>query len=253
MRVKAVVAYDGTGYGGFQRQKNATSIQQELEQTLEKLSGQSIRILAAGRTDAGVHAVGQVVAFDIDWRHSLDNLQRGMNALLSKRIAVSALGKVSCGFHPRYDAVRRDYRYTISHTPVRNPLVTRFSLHIQRPLNFEAMQKASQYIVGRHDFSAFGSPPQGNNAVREVYQAVWSDETPWLYFDIGANAFLYRMVRMLVGTLLRVGYGALTVDAFCEILQTKDRRRAGPAVEAKGLCLERVVYADEVFQGQPVS
>ena len=244
MRVKAIVAYDGTGYRGFQRQKNGATIQEALEQVLEKLTGVPTRVLAAGRTDAGVHAEGQVIAFDTEWRHTLAELHHGINALLPRQIAVKQLTRVEQAFHPRYDALRRLYRYTIYRGMVRDPLVSRFTLHFARSLNLEAMQDAARLLVGRQDFSAFGSPPAGVNTVREVYRALWFEQGVWLYFDIEANAFLYRMVRMLVGTLLRVGYGRLTPGEFGEILRMADRRRAGPAVAARGLCLTEVVYAD---------
>ncbi|MBN1877333.1 MAG: tRNA pseudouridine(38-40) synthase TruA [Anaerolineae bacterium] len=246
MRVRSVVAYDGTGYGGFQRQKNAPSIQEELERVLLQLTRTPTRVLVAGRTDAGVHARGQVIAFDVVWRHTLPDLQRGMNALLPDQISVRDLLETKTGFHPRFDALRRHYRYSIYCASVRNPLVDRFSLHISRVLDWQAMQQAAACLVGEHDFSVFGSPPQGSNAVREVYSATWNYVPPWLYFDIEANAFLYRMVRMMVGTLLRVGDGSLTLSVFNEILHTQDRRRAGPAVAAKGLCLEAVLYGPDV-------
>lgn len=249
MRVKAIVTYDGTDYGGFQRQKNAPSIQAALEAALEKLTGVPTRLLAAGRTDAGVHAEGQVIAFDTAWRHTLAELQRGFNALLPQQIAVRALTPVAQTFHPRYDALRRRYRYTIYRGAVRNPLVVRYSLHVARDLNLEAMQSAARLLVGPHDFSAFGSPPAGVSTVREVYHASWLAQDAWLYFDIEANAFLYRMVRMLVGTLLRVGYSRLTSDDFGEILKTANRLKAGPSVAPNGLCLTEVVYADRVWDG----
>lgn len=244
MRVKAVVAYDGTGYGGFQRQKNVSSIQAELEQVLERLTQVRTRVLAAGRTDAGVHAEGQVVAFDTAWSHTLAELHRGMNALLSSQVAVLQLEEASSAFHPRYDALRRCYRYTVYRDPVRNPLVDRFSLHIGRTLNLDAMRSATHMLVGKHDFIAFGSPPVGTSTIREVYRAGWIDKDPWLWFDIEANAFLYRMVRILVGTLLRVGYGALTISQFEQALRTGDRRNSGPAVLPQGLCLKSVLYAE---------
>ncbi len=245
MRVKAVVTYDGTGYGGFQRQKNASSIQEELERALAKLTSVPCRILAAGRTDAGVHAEGQVIAFDTEWRHTLTDLHRGLNALLPRQIAVSRLEAAELTFHPRYDALRRWYRYTFYCGPVRNPLVARFSLHVARTLNVEAMRVAASMLVGQQDFAAFGSPVVGENTVREVYHAVWTEQDVWLYFDIEANAFLYRMVRMIVGTLLRVGEGALSPDEFGDILRMRDRHKAGPAVAARGLCLKAVSYVDE--------
>lgn len=245
MRIKAVVAYDGTGYGGFQRQKNAPSIQEELERVLERLTGVPTQVLSAGRTDAGVHAEGQVIAFDVAWRHPLGDLRRGMNALLPSQIAVSRLEVVAPTFHPRYAAVRRWYRYTLYRSTERNPLVARFSLHVARPLDVVAMNRAASMLVGRQDFAAFGSPPVGENTVREVFRAAWTEQGLWLYFDIEADAFLYRMVRLLVGTLLRVGEGVLTPEDFGDILRTRDRRRAGPAVAAQGLCLKAVFYADE--------
>lgn len=242
MRVKAIVAYDGTGYGGYQRQRNAPSIQQDLERVLGKLSKTSVSVLVAGRTDAGVHAEGQVIAFDILWRHALADLHRAMNALLPEQIAVLTLVEAPDKFHPRYDALSRWYRYTFYRGLARNPLFSRYSLHVSRPLRCDLMQIAAQFLLGQHDFWAFGSPPKGNNSVREVYKADWSEDGLWLYFDIVANAFLYRMVRIVVGTLLRVGSEALSPDEFSDILNSRDRRRAGPAVAARGLCLKRVIY-----------
>jgi tRNA pseudouridine38-40 synthase len=242
VRVKAVIAYDGTGYSGFQIQKNAPTIQEELEHALVRLTGCETRVLASGRTDAGVHAEGQVIAFDTEWKHSIADLQRGMNAVLPEQIAVRALEQADSAFHPRFDAVRRYYRYTVYWAAVRNPLAARYSLHVTRALDLRAMQEAARHMIGRHDFWALGSPPQGNNAVRDVFRAAWSFEDPWLFFDIEANAFLYRMVRMTVGTLLRVGYGALTPDAFGVVVRQRDRAGAGPAVAAHGLCLKAVTY-----------
>jgi tRNA pseudouridine38-40 synthase len=245
VRVKAVVAYDGTGYGGFQRQKNTLSIQEELERALEELTQTPCPVLASGRTDAGVHAEGQVIAFDTAWRHTLLDLQRAMNAVLPSQITVMQIEVAAPTFHPRYDALRRAYRYTIYRGAVRNPFAARYSLHVERTLNLEAMQSAASMLVGKHDFAAFGSPPVGKNSVREVYCAAWTQQDAWLYFDIEANAFLYRMVRMLVGSLLRVGYDVLSPEAFGEILRGRERRKAGPAVAPQGLCLKRVLYAGE--------
>jgi tRNA pseudouridine38-40 synthase len=242
VRIKAVVAYDGTDYNGFQLQKDVPTIQGELERVLAILTTRPTRILAAGRTDAGVHAEGQVVAFDLLWKHGLSALHRGMNALLPESIAVWQLEEASSEFHPRFDACRREYRYTIFRAALRNPLVSRYSLYVRRDLDVRAMQAASAALVGVQDFAAFGSPPQGECTVREIFTADWSVEGDWLYFDIAANAFLYRMVRILVGTMLRVGYGALTVNEFKRVLHTVDQQGAGPAVAAKGLTLKAVDY-----------
>jgi tRNA pseudouridine38-40 synthase len=245
VRIRAVVAYDGTGYSGFQRQANAPTIQEALEQVLEKLTTSPTRITAAGRTDAGVHACGQVIAFEPEWRHDWAQLQRGMNALLPDQIVVHALEPTEETFHPRFDARRRLYRYYVYRAPVRSPFACRYSLHVKQALDVGAMQRAAQQLVGRHDFLAFGSPPQGNNSVREVLVANWHTlSADWLVFEIQANAFLYRMVRMLVGTLLRVGTGALSVREFERVFRKRDRAKAGPAVAAEGLVLESVAYED---------
>lgn len=244
MRIKAVIAYDGTGYGGFQIQSNAPTIQAEIEQVLVRLTRVPTRILAAGRTDAGAHAEGQVIAFDTDWQHPVSDLQRGMNALLPEQIAVLELEETEPGFHPRFDALSRIYRYTIYRAAVRHPMFVRYSLHVNQTLDVEAMELAAQSLVGRHDFLAFGSPPQGHNSVRRVERASWSSEDPWLTFEIEADAYLTRMVRMLVGTMLRVGSGSLSPLEFREILETRNRDKAGPAVSAEGLCLKSVQYAD---------
>jgi tRNA pseudouridine38-40 synthase len=243
--VRAVVAYDGTEYSGFQWQKNAPTIQAELEKALERLTQRPTRIVAAGRTDAGVHARGQVIAFDPTWRHGLGDLQRGMNALLPDQIAVRDVGEAPPDFHPRFDAVRRRYQYAIHNAAVRNPLVHRYSLHVSRELAVAEMEEAARLLVGRRDFLAFGSPPQGNNSVREIFAARWRAAGEMLSFEIEADAFLYRMVRMIVGTLLRVGYGSMTVAEFGDVLETRDRNGAGPAVAARGLVLEAVLYPDD--------
>jgi tRNA pseudouridine38-40 synthase len=242
VRVKAIICYDGTGYAGFQRQLNAPTIQADIEHAICQLTGNDVRISAAGRTDAGVHAAGQVIAFDTLWKHSLQALRSGINALLPEQIVVIEVKEVAETFHPRYDARRRHYRYTLYQDAVRNPLLNRFSLHCEHEPDVEAMQLAADYLLGRYDFSAFGSPPQGNNAIREVFRAQWSFHNPVLTFDIEANAFLNRMVRMIVGTLLRVGYNRITPQQFYAILQKADRDSAGPAAAAQGLCLMAVHY-----------
>lgn len=242
MRVKAVVAYDGTDYLGFQRQAAGSTVQQTLETALESITGAGVRVLAAGRTDAGVHAEGQVIAFDTDWRHGLSDLKRAMNAMLPQDIAVSEMVRAASGFHPRYDARSRRYRYTIYNAPVRAPLARRTSLHWAGPLDLEAMQSVTPWIVGERDFAAFGRPPQGEVTVRRVIEAGWTFDTPWLFFEIEANAFLFRMVRSIVGTLLRIGQRRLAPDEFGAILASRDRSQAGPTAPAHGLCLVKVRY-----------
>lgn len=243
--VRATVEYDGTDYCGFQWQDGQPTVQGELERALAVATQEEIRITAAGRTDAGVHARGQVIAFHTGWRHSLEELERALNALLAEDVAVRDLTLAEEGFHPRFSASSREYRYTILNQWVRSPLARRFAYHWPQPLNVEVMQQATQELVGTHDFATFGQPPQGENTVRQVLRATWSREGLFIYFDIEANAFLQRMVRSIVGTLLRVGSGALSLQDFVQILHAADRSLAGPVAPPHGLCLMRVNYVRE--------
>jgi len=242
MRMRAIVAYDGTDYGGFQRQANAPTVQAALEAALAQVTQETTSVLAAGRTDAGVHAAGQVIAFDTAWRHGLGDLQRALNAVLPGDIAVLEAAEAASDFHPRYDAHSRRYRYTMYNARVRWPLARRYSLHVTAPLDVAPMQEAAQSLVGEHDFAAFGRPPQGRVTVRRVVAAEWRGEPPCLTFDIEANAFLYRMVRSIVGTLLKVGRGEMSVEDFAAVLAACDRSLAGPTVPPHGLCMMEVKY-----------
>jgi len=209
---------------------------------LATLTQETIRVVGAGRTDSGVHAWGQVVAFRTKWRHSIEDLQRGWNAVLPVDVAVRSVSQAEPEFHPRFDARSRAYRYTIWRHEVRNPLVRRTSLWIRRALDVVAMTGASRLLVGEHDFATFGSAPQGNNTVRRVTRADWIEEGDKLHLDIEANAFLYRMVRSIVGTVLQVGTGELSVAEFASLFASAERCQAGPTAPAAGLCLMTVTY-----------
>ena len=242
MRVKAIVAYDGTDFWGFQRQATGRTVQEVLETALERISGRPVKVLAAGRTDAGVHAEGQVIAFDPVWQHSLPDLERALNAVLPRDTVVRDLVQVASDFHPRYDARSRRYRYSVYNAPVRSPLARRTSLHWKGALDLAMMEAATALVVGEHDFAAFGRPTQGEVTTRRVIEAGWITQPPWLFFEIEANAFLFRMVRSIVGTLLQVGQGRLCPDRFGAILSSRDRSQAGQTAPAHGLCLIRVRY-----------
>jgi len=243
MRIKAVIAYDGTDYHGFQRQSpdREPSIQGMLEGALRKID-QPGGVLGAGRTDAGAHASGQVIAFDVDWRHSLDDLQRALNATLPDDIAVLELEQAADTFHPRYDAVSRAYRYSISNTHVRNPLTVRYTLHVPQELDVEAMRRALAHTIGDHDFAAFGQPTAGESTIRSMYRAGVIADGALIAIELQANGFLYRMVRRIVGTLIPIGSGEQTPEDFSDILRSADPNRAGPTVAPSGLCLLEVNY-----------
>jgi tRNA pseudouridine38-40 synthase len=243
VRIKAVIAYDGTDYHGFQRQSpdREPSIQGTLEGALSKI-GQAGAVLGAGRTDAGVHASGQVIAFEVNWRHGLDDLQRALNATLPADIAVLDLEQTADTFHPRYDAVSRAYRYSISNTRVRNPLMMRYALHVPQMLDVDAMRRAVAYTIGDHDFAAFGQPTVGESTTRSMYRADVIADGSAITIELQANGFLYRMVRRIVGTLIPIGRGEQSPEDFDRILKSIDPNQAGPAVAPNGLCLTQVSY-----------
>ena len=201
-------------------------------------------ILAAGRTDAGVHATGQVISFDIEWGHGEAALLRALNATLPTAIAAKDLAQASLDFHPRYAAKSRRYRYTILNAPIRSPLVVRYAWHIAQPdLSLTALNTASARLLGRKDFATFGTPPDPDgHTIRTVLEAGWKRTGEVWTFEIEADAFLFRMVRTIVGTLRQVGAGEMTPDEFVEILEAADRSRSGPPAPPNGLCLVQVKY-----------
>lgn len=243
MRYRAWVEYDGSAYFGFQRQRDdQPTIQGELEAALTRLSGLPIGVLGAGRTDTGVHALGQVIAFDLVWRHGEQALLRAMNANLPPDIAIQQVEVAAADFHPRYDAKRRAYEYIIFNSPIRTALHRQRVWQVRYPLQLEPMNEAAAYLVGEHDFATFGQPPVGENSVRHVYQAQWRPQGKELIFTIEANAFLYRMVRSLVGTLVEVGQGKRSVAQFQAALHAASRQLAGTTAPAHGLYLLSVTY-----------
>lgn len=243
-RYRAIIEYDGTNYRGFQWQQDGPTVQAAVEAALQAISSQQIRITGAGRTDAGVHALGQVISFDLDWpeKHGLEALQRALNAHLPDDIVVLQLTKAATGFHPRFDARWRTYHYLIYNAPVRRPLYRQRYWHVAQPLDVAVMNKAAATLVGTHDFATFGRPPQGESTVREVQRAIWQREEARLRFEITANAFLYRMVRSLVGSLVSVGAGKWTVAQFIEAFQACERSRSATAAPAHGLYLVSIDY-----------
>jgi tRNA pseudouridine38-40 synthase len=245
-RYRAVVEYDGTDLLGFQRQATGRTVQGELEAALSRIGWTGPSVLGAGRTDSGVHAAGQVVAFDFDWQHGEDDLARALNANLPTDIAIKALAACASQFHPRFDARARRYRYTLYNQPARSPLAARFAWQVWPALDLARLQAGSQTLLGRHDFAAFGSDPDpkgGRSTVRTVQLAEWRTAPGgWLTFDIQAEAFLFRMVRSVVGALKRLGAGEMTVGQLEALLASGDRAQCPPIAPAHGLCLMEVIY-----------
>ncbi|MDN5346980.1 MAG: tRNA pseudouridine38-40 synthase [Clostridia bacterium] len=243
--LKVILAYEGTNYCGWQAQpdEHGPSVQGTVEKALKKLTGEEIRVTAAGRTDAGVHARGQVISFATGSKIPLERWPLALNAVLPPDIAALRAEEVGPEFHARYSAHSKTYRYTILNSPLRDVFWRRFSWHIRQPLNIEVMEEALAYLKGQHDFRAFcaaGSPVK--NFVRTIKDARLRKEGCLINLDIKADGFLYHMARIIAGTLVEVGQGRLKAEAIPEILASRDRGRAGPTAPPHGLCLMEVEY-----------
>lgn len=241
-RYRATVEYDGTDYYGFQVQANRPTIQGTLEHALADIAGEAVRVIGAGRTDTGVHALGQVIGFRLAWRHSVEDLQRALNARLPEDIVIREVALAEEGFHPRFSARSRVYRYTVLNQPLRSPLARRFAHQVAEPLDLAAMNAAAETLVGWHDFATFGNPMRGESTVRQVMRAGWVSADDVLFFDIEANAFLRRMVRTVVSALLLIGQGKMEAESMAALLAARERRQAPPPAPACGLCLMQVKY-----------
>ncbi len=239
MRYRARVEYDGTDFAGFQIQPGTRTVQGELEAALGRVSGDAgTRVEAAGRTDAGVHAAGQVIAFTYSGRLSAAQLARALDAVLPPDVALRALRRVEPEFRPRYAARYRAYRYTVWNGP-RSPLRERYALGVRAPLDAAAMADAAQVLVGRHDFSAFGGSDR--QPVRTLHRVGVRREGRTITIDMTGDAFLRQMVRSIVAALLRVGRGESTAGELAAALERRECAFAGAVAPAHGLCLRRVV------------
>ncbi|HPS42215.1 MAG TPA: tRNA pseudouridine(38-40) synthase TruA [Anaerolineaceae bacterium] len=237
-----ILAYDGTDFSGFQRQGNARTVQGTLESVLRELGWSEGAILFAGRTDAGVHASGQVVTFTLDWQHSSANLVSALNARLPSDVSVLKVEKAKAEFHPRYDASSRTYRYSIYHSAVRHPLCDRYAWRLWPELDVNRLQEITTIFHGRHDFSAFGRAMKpGNSTVREVKTSRWFMEGQYLLYEVEANAFLYHMVRRLVYCQVQAARGRISLEELVEGLETGRKVHPGLAPSC-GLALVNVAY-----------
>jgi tRNA pseudouridine38-40 synthase len=259
-RYQLTLAYDGTDFFGSQRQASRRTVQGELEKALCRLGWTGRSVLISGRTDTGVHATGQVAAFDLDWSHSPEDLVRALNAMLPSDVAVHQARVAPAKFHPRFDALSRCYRYRLFCQPLRSPIRERFAWRVWPPARGEALAETAKLFLGKHDFSAFGSPttPRGGT-VRTVMKAEWSQaseaEDEW-HFAVQADAFLYRMVRRLVFVQVAVAQGKVSAEEVSRALENQvaagkgsDTLPAGLA-PAHGLTLVEVAYPDIESIGQ---
>ena len=240
---KLTIEYDGSNYCGWQRQPNQSSIQGALEDVLQRMTRESITLHGSGRTDAGVHALGQTAHFICGTRLSPGDLQTGMNRLLPGDIAVRSCQAVPLDFHARFSSRWKQYRYRICNQPVKQAVGRQYAWQIYRPLDVAAMDQGTRHLVGQHDFKSFessGSPRA--HTVRNVMEASWQRKNDHLEFDIRADGFLRYMVRNMVGTLVAVGMGKVEANAIPVLLNAADRRLAPATAPPHGLFLVHVQY-----------
>ena len=239
-----VIHYRGTRYSGWQRQPDQPTVQGALEQAFEQILSTRLDVIGAGRTDAGVHARGQVAHCQVDRLTDTRRLRRSLNAVLPGDIRVFHLSHAGLSFHARKDALRKRYEYQIYNGPVVSPFVADYVLHVASRLDLEAMQRAGSLLTGRHDFSSFAAAGcTVQNKYREISHSVLKRRGSMLTYRVEANGFLHHMVRNIVGTLVEVGFGKRSAGQIPALLAAGDRTQAGPTAPPQGLCLARVWYS----------
>jgi tRNA pseudouridine38-40 synthase len=247
-RYQVILAYDGTEFQGFQRQASAPTVQGAVEDALRCIGWHSRAILASGRTDTGAHASGQVIAFDLEWKHTVQELKAALNAHLPTSVVARSVVLADDGFHPRFGAIGRRYRYRIYCQPERDPFRDRFAWQLWPAVEVDDLRLLCRQMLGTHDFAAFGTPPKvGGSTLRTVSQASWdltSDGTgaQEIAFEVVANAFLYRMVRRLVYIQVAIAQGKLEKDLLGKLLESPPGNPVQGLAPACGLALVEVYY-----------
>jgi tRNA pseudouridine38-40 synthase len=241
--LKLTVAYDGTRFVGWQRQADGESIQGRLEEALARFEGGPVTVHGAGRTDAGVHALGQVASAEVSFTHDAAAILRGLNASLPPDIRIVNVADAPPGFHARFSARSKTYRYVISHAPVASPFDRAFAWHLPEPLDVDRMRAAAAALVGTHDFAAFQSTgSETSGTVRTMTRSQITGRGDVIEYEISGDAFLRHMVRAIVGTLVEIGRGWRSPDSMASLLAGGDRGQAGATAPPHGLFLVRVDY-----------
>jgi tRNA pseudouridine38-40 synthase len=241
---KLTIAYDGTGYAGWQLQPNGKTVQEVVEGALAKIAGRNVRIHGSGRTDAGVHARGQVANCSLDTQLKSAVLLRALNANLPEDIRVLRVQEVDTKFHARFSATGKEYRYQVDGGEAADPFLRLYAWHHPRPLDIVAMRKAARLLKGRHDFAALSANPMRTveTTVRTISKLSVTKRGNMLTIAVTADGFLYKMVRSIVGALVKVGEGRLTVGQLRQLMKAKKRTALVETAPAKGLFLWRVFY-----------
>ncbi len=245
MRVMLRVAYDGTAYSGWQLQPGVVTVEQRLGEALENLLGKPVQLIGASRTDAGVHALGNVAVFDTDTRMPAAKIAYALNARLPEDIRVVSSEETEADFHPRRRPCVKTYEYRIWNDTFPNPVVRLYSHFQYGPVDLERMRRAAAYLVGEHDFTSFcAAGSQVENKVRRIFSLDIEKEGHMITVRVTGSGFLYNMVRIIAGTLLRAGQGSMEPEAVKKALEGRDRQLAGPTAPARGLTLVKICYGD---------
>lgn len=250
-RYKATISYDGTLFYGFQRQPKVRTVQEEIEKTLKRLnSGKAVNVQGAGRTDAGVHAYGQVIHFDLPQERDIEKLRFGLDTQCPDDIDVVKIEIVDESFHARYSKHFKTYQFLVDTGRPKNPMMRHYATAFPYPIDIKLIQESISDLVGKHDFSGFtASGTSIENKVRTITEAsvITDNKTGFLCFTFTGNGFLYKQVRNMVGTLLKIGNHRMPVNQIKEILASKNRNLAGPTAAANGLYLKEIIYENDLY------
>ena len=241
--IKLVIEYDGKSFNGWQKQPNKLNIQGEIEKAIGEITGEEIELIASGRTDAGVHSLGQVANFKTNSKIDIEKFPYAINSKLKKSIVIKSAEEVPERFHSRYSVHSKTYRYTINNSKFGTALYRDMEYHFPIKLDENKMQEAAKYFEGEHDFKAFkASGTSSKSSVRIIYKAVIKRQDDRVIIELTGNGFLYNMVRIIAGTLVDVGIGKIEPEEIKNIIEEKDRKKAGKTLPARGLCLLEVQY-----------
>ncbi len=241
--IKLIIEYDGKDFNGWQKQPDRPNIQGEIERVISEITGENIELIASGRTDRGVHSLGQTANFKTKSNIPIDKFPIAINSKLKKSIVIKSAEEVDERFHSRYSVKSKTYRYTINNSKYGSAIYRNMEFHFSINLDVEKMREASKYFEGEHDFKAFkASGTSSKSSVRTIYKANVFKEGDRIFIELTGNGFLYNMVRIIAGTLLDVGLGKISPQEIQNIINSKDRSNAGKTLPAHGLCLMKVEY-----------
>ena len=241
--IKLTIEYDGKDFNGWQKQPNRLNIQGEIEQAIENITGEKVELIGSGRTDAGVHAFGQVANFKIESDFPIEKIPIAINSQLKKSIRIQKAEEVEENFHSRYNCHKKTYAYIIDNSKNGSAIYRNLTYHVSQLLDVEAMKQGAKYLIGEHDFASFkSSGTSSKSSVRIIYDIQILKEQERVVIQITGNGFLYNMVRIISGTLLEIGMGQIPPEEMKFILQVKDRQRAGKTLPAHGLYLMHVDF-----------